>query len=69
MGKYTRSLAITKGAGGVSEIELTATMRIEGVDRRVAGHTLVLMSRDGGKSWSCRPGTMQKESLPAACRN
>jgi len=68
-GKYTRSVAITKGAGGTGELELTATMRTERVDRRVAGHTVRLTTPDGGKSWVCRPGTMPAKNLPAACRN
>ena len=68
-GKYTLSVAITKGAGRSDEIELTATMRSEGVDRRVRGQTARMLSADGGKSWICRPGTMPAKNLPAACRN
>jgi type IV pilus assembly protein PilA len=68
-GKYTRSMAITKGAGGTALIELTATMRREGVDRRISGHTILLSSTDGGRTWLCRPGTMPAKNLPAACRD
>lgn len=68
-GKYTLSVAITKGAGATGEIELTATMRSEGVDRRVRGHTARMLSADGGKSWTCRPGTMPGMNLPASCRD
>lgn len=69
-GKYTQSVAITKGAGGAGELELTATMRIEGVNRRVAGHTVILTTGDGGKSWICRPGTMPEKYLKtgSTCR-
>ncbi len=67
-GKFTLSVAITKGAGSTGEIELTATMRSEGVDRRVRGQTARMLSSDGGKSWICRPGTMPDKNLPAACR-
>jgi type IV pilus assembly protein PilA len=68
-GKYTRSIAITKGAGGKAGIELTATMKTEGVDRRVAGHTIRLYSADEGKTWVCRPGTMPEKNLPGICRD
>ena len=68
-GKYTLSVAITKGAGRSDEIELTATMRSEGVDRRVRGQTARMLSADGGRSWICKPGTMPAKNLPAACRN
>lgn len=67
-GKYVQSVAITKGAGGADEIELTATLRTEGVDRRVAGKSVRLLSADGGKSWTCRAGTVQERSLPQDCR-
>ncbi len=67
-GKYTESVRITKGAGGAGEIELTATMRTEGVDRRVAGKTIRMVSSNGGKTWICKPGTMNAEYLPADCR-
>lgn len=68
-GKYTQSVAITQGAGGTGGIELTATMRSEGVDRRVAGQTIHLVSSDGGKNWTCKPGTMLAKNLSASCRN
>jgi type IV pilus assembly protein PilA len=68
-GKYTLSVAITNGAGGASEIELTATMRTEGVDRRVRGQTVRMLSADGGKNWTCKPGTMEPKNLPINCRD
>jgi type IV pilus assembly protein PilA len=68
-GKYTRSVVISKGAGGSAEIELTATMKTEGVDRRVAGHSILMLSQDGGRNWICKPGTMPAKNLPASCRN
>lgn len=67
-GKFTASVRITRGGSGAGEIELTATMRTEGVDRRVAGMTILMGSSDGGKNWFCKPGTMQEKHLPAACR-
>ena len=68
-GKYTQSVAITRGAGGTSDLELTATMRTERVDRRVAGQTVHLRSADGGKTWVCRGGTMPAKNLPGSCRD
>lgn len=67
-GSHTQSVAITKGAGGTGEIELTATMKADS-DRRVAGHTVLMSSADGGVSWSCRAGTMAASELPATCQN
>jgi type IV pilus assembly protein PilA len=68
-GKYTQSVAITKGAGGIGELEITATMKSEGVDRRVAGQSIRLSTSDAGKTWTCRPGTMPAKNLPATCRD
>ena len=68
-GKYTLSVAITKGAGASGELEITAIMRTEKVDRRVAGQSVRMLSSDGGKSWICRPGTMSEKNLPASCRS
>ena len=67
-GRFTKSVAITRGAGGAGEIELTATMRTEDVDRRVRGKTILMVSSDGGKTWTCKRGTMAEENLPASCR-
>ena len=65
---YVQSVAITKGAGGAGEIELTATMETEGVDRRIAGKSVRLLSADGGKNWVCRTGTVPEKIAPAGCR-
>jgi len=68
-GTSTQSVGITKGAGGTGEIELTATMRTEGMDGRVAGKTILMLSSNGGKNWTCRAGTMPADYLPADCRH
>jgi type IV pilus assembly protein PilA len=68
-GKYTQSVAITKGAGGTGEIEITATMKTEGVDRHAAGAKIRLFSADGGKTWTCRSEPDRQTILPAACRD
>ena len=67
-GKYVQSVAITKGAGAAGEIELTATLKTEGVDRRVAGKSVRMLTADGGKSWACRAGTVPEKTLPLDCR-
>jgi len=67
VGKYVQSIAITRGAGGKGEIELTATMRTQGVDRRVAGKSVVLSSTDG-RNWRCAAGTVPEKTLPLSCR-
>jgi len=67
-GKYTQNVAISKGAGGTGELELTATMKTEGVDRRVRGQSVLLTTKDGGMNWVCRPGTMEVKNLPSSCR-
>ena len=68
VGKRVQSVAITKGASGSGEIELTATLRVEGVDRRVAGKSVRLVSADGGRNWRCLAGTVPQSPLPHACR-
>lgn len=68
-GKFTQLVAITKGAGGTGDIELTATLRTEGVNSRVAGTTILMVSSDGGKSWICKPGTILAKNVAASCRN
>jgi type IV pilus assembly protein PilA len=67
VGKYVQSIAITRGAGGKGEIELTATLKTEGVDRRVAGKSVVLSSTDG-RYWRCAAGTVPEKTLPLSCR-
>ncbi len=67
-GQYTREVVIARGAGDSGEIELTITMRSEGVDARVAGKSIRLLSQDGGKSWQCRAGSAAERDLPLACR-
>ena len=67
-GKYTQSVAISKGAGGTGEIELSATMKSEDLDPAIAGRTVRALSRDQGKSWTCIPGTLEPRYLPGNCR-
>jgi type IV pilus assembly protein PilA len=66
-GARVQTVAITRGAGGQGEIELTATLKTEGVDRRVAGKSVGLESADG-RSWRCVAGTVPEKTLPLSCR-
>ena len=68
-GKYTQSVAITKAVAGTGEIEITATMKSEDVDRRVRGAKVRMASTDGGKTWVCRGERDRQNILPAACRD
>jgi len=67
-GKYTQSVVISKGAGGAADLELTATMKSEGVDRRVTGQSVRYATKDGGRTWVCTPVTMDPKNLPSTCR-
>ena len=68
-GKYTQSVVISKGAGAAAdELEMVATMKTEGVDRRVSGQSVRYATKDGGRTWVCGPVTMDPKNLPAACR-
>ena len=66
-GKRVQAIAITRGAGGKGEIVLIATLKTEGVDRRVAGKSVGLLSTDG-KHWRCVAGTVPEKTLPLSCR-
>lgn len=57
-GKYTQSIVINHGGGKPLELELSATLRDTGVDRRVAGKTVRSCTREGGKTWQCAAGTV-----------
>jgi len=67
-GKYTQSVAISKGAGGTSEIEVTATMRPDGGNTPIAGKRIQLTSADEGASWKCGSPDLSDIYLPPACR-
>ena len=66
-GKFTQSVTITKAAA--HEIELTATMKTENVDRRVKGAKIRMFSADGGRTWTCRGEPDRQNILPSACRD
>jgi type IV pilus assembly protein PilA len=67
-GKYTQGVVISKGAGGKGELELTATMKREGVHGSVSGKSVWMASKDGGRTWLCRAGTIEEKHLPGSCR-
>lgn len=67
-GPFTRSIEIARGGGKSPEITLAATLRTQGVDHRVAGKTMLLHTRDGGKTWVCGAGSVPERTLPLWCR-
>jgi type IV pilus assembly protein PilA len=68
-GKYTSAITITTGAGISGALVLTARMNAAGVNTQIQSKTVTLGSTDGGKTWSCLPGDVSAQFLPAACRN
>jgi type IV pilus assembly protein PilA len=70
IGKYVAGIALTVGAGISGPMQLTATMRVTGVNTVIQGRTLFLKTADGGKNWSCSDttATVLPRYRPAACR-
>ncbi len=64
-GKYVESISL---GGTVVAPTLTATMRSTGVGPDIQGETFILLSPDGGTSWTCDSGSIPVKYLPAACR-
>jgi type IV pilus assembly protein PilA len=68
-GRYTANVAIAAGATQTSgDITLRATMASTDVSALVRGKAVLLLTRDGGKTWKCSGETLTAEYLPAACR-
>ncbi len=68
-GKYVASVTIAASSTATS-VELTATMRTNGVNNAIAGSTLLLVTTDGGRVWTCTAttGSVAAKYRPAACR-
>ena len=43
-------------------------MKASGVNTKIQGETLQLLTKDGGNTWACAAGTIDSKFLPAACR-
>jgi type IV pilus assembly protein PilA len=67
-GKYVASITIN---GDATNITLTATMRTSGVNNAIQGSTLLLVTSDGGRNWTCTgapTGSVLAKYRSAACR-
>ncbi len=65
-GRYTASITIS---GDAEDIALTATMRTSGISSLIQGSTVLLMSSDGGRNWTCTSGgTLSMKYRSASCR-
>jgi len=70
-GKYTASVTILASAT-TGALTLEATMRSSNVNAAITSGTAILYTTDGGRIWTCAPGTtapaLAAKYLPSACR-
>lgn len=64
-GKYVDSIVLS---GSVTNLVLTATMKVVNVSAQLQGRTVTLSTIDEGKTWVCAPGSVNARFLPSACR-
>ena len=64
-GKYVETIVLS---GTVSNMMLTATMKMVNISAQLQGKTVLLSTNDSGKSWTCAAGTVAPRFLPSACR-
>lgn len=68
-GRYTAGVTLAAGGGSPEPAAtLRVTMRDSGVQRDIQGKTLLLSTDNGGSTWTCRPGDIDTQYLPGACR-
>ena len=68
-GKYTGSITSLTGNGATGLVmTLIGTMATSGINTAITGGTVVLVTSDGGKNWSCTYGTLASKYVPVACR-
>ena len=69
IGKYTRGIRLTTGAGISGLLVLTATMR-QTSSALIQNKTLFMKTANGGKNWSCSDtaATVGSKYRPSACR-
>lgn len=68
-GRYTANVVIALGAAStVDNITLRATLASSDVSAVALGKSVLLLTRDGGRTWKCSGETLTSEYLPAACR-
>lgn len=62
-GKYSDVAAAVVGTYPAGSV--TATMD---TNSRASGETVILATTDGGATWTCNTGTVQKKWMPTACK-
>jgi type IV pilus assembly protein PilA len=73
-GKYTATIAILSSATtGGGTLTLQATMKATGINAGITTGTVLLLTTDGGKIWTCTSAggtapTLSAKFLPSACR-
>ena len=71
-GKYTGAIEILTGATTAGSLTLEATMKSGGINSAITGGTAMLYTTDGGRNWTCAPGTgttpLSGKYLPSVCR-
>jgi type IV pilus assembly protein PilA len=71
-GKYTSIITISSGNSlSTGSMSLTATLKVAGVNKNVAGSTVQVSTADGGKVWACKTGAsggVNAKFLPGACK-
>ncbi len=70
-GKYTGNITIL-ASSTTGTLTLEATMRSTGVNNSITSGTVIVYTADGGKIWTCSPGStapvLSSKYLPSACR-
>jgi type IV pilus assembly protein PilA len=70
-GKYTANVTILASAS-TGTLTLEATMRSSNINASITSGTAILYTTDGGKIWTCSPGStapaLAAKYLPSACR-
>lgn len=69
-GKYVASVTVAAVTGTTPKATITATMNSTGVNKDIAGKTLVLEGSQnaGSFDWTCKRGTVEDKFLPSSCR-
>jgi len=70
-GKYTNNITILASTTS-GTLTLEATMKPSNINAAITSGTVILYTTDGGKIWTCAPGTtapaLAAKYLPSACR-
>jgi type IV pilus assembly protein PilA len=68
-GKYTGTVALT--GSDATNLTITSTMSTGGVNSAITGKGVMMITADGGKTWTCTGTTtspLLAKYLPGACR-